>query len=287
MAIATFGPDVIKRNRLATVRAHRAFAVHRTLRATLTGNNLKIHLAIVQVHLYMGFLALFLGKFERPNERHLTTAGRVGTRYRARPNPCNDSGLAAALFLGYPHFGIEISDAPICLVAHPIAVVLHIGRQPAVARPIADACLFAARRIYRSPTIEEGGGLDHGLVNRYGHGVQVLGMRHQAQALGLKRQRAAAGKRIQKIDGLRAHALHYLGLRSIQHALVVGVLPHHKLFQNVEQPLALALLLRFSGKLLGMGARVIHKRRPNDSTRTCKRTTRPPKMQRGGVAVAD
>ena len=54
--------------------------------------------------------------------------------------------------------------------------------------------------------------------------------------------------------------LQNLGARLAQHLLVIRILPLDKPLDNAEQPLALLLLGILGRELLGMAARVVHKR---------------------------
>ncbi|MCY1371699.1 hypothetical protein D9M69_588540 [compost metagenome] len=78
---------------------------------------------------------------------------------------------------------------------------------------------------------------------------------------------------------------------ALQYRFVVGVLPPHKVFDDLEQSLALGLCLFLvdavaeAAALLVAG--VVDHLREDHGPRRCQRTPRPPQVQRAGVAVAD
>lgn len=183
------------------------------------------------------------------------------------------------------HFGIQMSNALERLLLHPLAVIAHILGQPSGAAPAARQRRRAG--MYWRLHSEFGRYLDHGLVYHDRHRVQVVGMGLQPQPLCLQGDGPASGKGIQQSGRVAAGGLHDLGLGCVQHLRVVGVLPHHQLFQNAEQTLPLGVLLLLSGELLRVAGRVVHQAGPDHRPRRRQRTPRPPQVQSGRVTVAD
>ena len=169
------------------------------------------------------------------------------------------------------HLGVEVPDAPLRLVAHPLAVVAHVSRKARRALPLRPRrpLPLAALRIHRRSPGELRRDLDHRLVDQHRHGVEVAGVRLQPQALRLQGDRAAAGERV--VEGgqdvaveqlLRARMVGVLGAgaaprlpdfvaRLLQHRLVGGVLPEHELLNDAEEPLALLLLGALGAEQVG------------------------------------
>ena len=184
----------------------------------------------------------------------------IGTLDGTCPNPGDDSCLSATLLLGNSHFGIQVADAAKGLIAHPIAVVGNIGGKARVALPARNRRLGTVLRVHRSIARELGWNLDHGLVDGHRDRIQILRICLEPQALSLERNRSTAGKWIEQGKRLVTDRLLDLGLRGIKHALIVRVLPHNELAQDVEQPLPLDGLLFRSWKFLGMRGRIINQR---------------------------
>ena len=131
----------------------------------------------------------------------------------------------------------------------------------------------------------------------------------QPQPLRLQRQRAAAGKGVVKggqpvgveqLGSLRVVPVQFahlapgtadFGAGTLQHLLVVGVLPLDQILDDAEQPLALEL--RFlpvhpvpeAAALLVAG--IVDHLRKDHRPRRRQRPPRPPQVQRAGVAMAD
>ena len=138
------------------------------------------------------------------NQRHLTPAGRVGTLYSPRPNPCDDRCLAAALLPGHLHLGVEMTDALVCLLLHPLAIIAHILCQALRSAPSLRHLTGSGIRVYGSHAGKPGRNLYHGLVNHHSHRVQVMGVGFQPQPLRLQRNRTATGKGVQQFRGIPA-----------------------------------------------------------------------------------
>ncbi|MCY1526753.1 hypothetical protein D9M68_617930 [compost metagenome] len=205
-----------------------------------------------------------------------------------------------------------MADALFGLRAHPRAVAAHVFGQSLRTRPVfAQLALLVTRqaRPHRRATGEARRDFDHGLVDGDGHRVEVAGVAFQPKALRFQRQRAAARKGVvkggqlvgvEKFSGLRVALVQFADLSpraadfsagALQHLLVVGVLPPHKVFDDLEQSLALGLCLFLvdavaeAAALLVAG--VVDHLREDHGPRRCQRTPRPPQVQRAGVAVAD
>lgn len=143
--------------------------------------------------------------------------------------------------------GVQFSDALVCFVFHPASVEFHVRGQTAVALPIVQFHTFLRIRIHRGFASEYGRYLDHRLVDRDGHRVQILGIRFETQALRLKRDGTASREWVKQCGQVAAHAVADLGFCCVERLLVIGVLPFDKLFQNFEKTFAF-LGLRFLGR---------------------------------------
>jgi hypothetical protein len=169
--------------------------------------------------------------------------------------------------------------------------------------------LAALQKAHRRPARELGRNLDHCLVDEHGHGVEVTGVSLQPQPLRLQRDGSATGKGIvqggqlvgvEQLGGLRVVLVQLahlppratnLGAGTLQHFFVCGVLPQHEVFDDFEQPLpldggVLFVLSVFEPAAL-LVAGIIDQLRKNHRPRRRQRSPRPPKVQRGGMPVAD
>ena len=279
--------DVLKVNRRPAVDARRALAVDGPLARRLAGRHLEAHLAALAERLHVPLLALLLGKVERAHEDRLVAAGGVGAPHRARPQPRDHGGLAAALLGRQLHLGVEAPDPAGGLVLHPVAVVLHVAGQAVVALPALHALAPARVGVHGGPARKQRRYLDHGLVDGHGNRVQVLRVGLKSQPLRLQRYGAAARERVQERRQVVSHALADLGLGGGQHALVVGVLPHHQILQDAEEPLALGGLLLLGGELLRVRRRVVHQGGPDHRAGGRQGAPRPPQVKCRWVPVAD
>src|SRR5579862_4014444 len=75
--------------------------------------------------------------------------------------------------------------------------------------------------------------------------------------------------------------------RPLQHGLVGGVLPLHEVFNDLEQPLTLLLLLLLRWKEIRERRWVVHHLREDNGARCGQRSPRPPEVKRARVTVAD
>ena len=242
----------------------------------------------VKLCLYPCFVALLFGQHKRTRQRHLTATGGVGAFDGARPDPRNDGGLAAALRVGYFYLGVQVPDAAERFPLHPLAVILHISGKPLRSLPAPGGIQFgAAVRVDRRLPGKPGRDLDHGLVDHYRHGVQVVGVGFQPQPLGFQRNSTAAGKGVQQGRRVIVGGAQDLCLGSRQHLRVVGVFPLDQLFQNAKQPLPLSVLGFLGGVQLRVSRGVVHKAGPYHSACRRQRTPCPPQMQGGRMPVPD
>ena len=72
-----------------------------------------------------------------------------------------------------------------------------------------------------------------------------------------------------------------------EHLFVRRVLPFHEVFDDSEEPLALLVHGFLCREFLGMAGRIVHQLGEQYRPAGCQRPSRPPKVQRGGVAMAD
>ena len=164
-------------------------------------------------------------------------------------------------------------------------------------------------RVHRRQVGKFGRNLDHRLVDEHRHGVEIGGVGLQPQPLRLQRDRAAAGKGVvqtgqfvgvEKLCRLRMLLVECtdlppgaadFGAGPLQHLLVGGVLPRHQLFEDLEKPLAFDRSVFFVHAVFETAtllvARIVDHLCKNDSACSRQRTSRPPKMQRARMAVAN
>ena len=127
---------------------------------------------MINLWLYPRFFSLLFRKDERACQRHLAATGRIGAFDRTRPDPGDDSCLAAALRGRDFYFWIEMPDAAERLLLHPLAVVAHIFRKALGALPGAVCPHTLLRlRVHGGKPCKAGRDLDHGLVDHDGDGV--------------------------------------------------------------------------------------------------------------------
>ncbi len=262
-----------------------------------------------------------LRQHKRRRQRHVhIPKRRIGALHRPRPQPSDHRELPPHIVLQigavlghlrrHFHLRIQVPDALLGFVAHPLAVVAHVLGQPLGALPLplhAQLAVFGHLRprfgVHRRHAGELGRNLDHRLVDKHRHGVQVRSVGLQPQPLRLQRQRAAAGERI--VEGrqpLRIEQFRGLGVvlvlrasappatpnlvaRLLQQRLVGGVLPLHKALNQPKQPLPLRLLRRLGGELLRPRSRIIHHLREDHRPRRRQRPPRPPQMQRARMPM--
>ena len=150
-------------------------------------------------------------------------------------------------------------DALESLLLHPLAVIAHICRKTGCALPAGVAAeTFLVFRIDRRHPRKPGRDLDHRLIDHDSDRVQVVSVCLQTEALRFQRNRSTTRKGIEQRRRVSAGRLHDLRFRSIQHFLVIGVLPLHQLFQNAEQALTLLVLLLLRREFLRMRGRIVH-----------------------------
>ena len=125
---------------------------------------------------YPGLFALFLAQPKGADQRHLCAAAGVGALYCARPQPGNHR-FAVAPRIQMPNFFLGA-------VAHPFAVVAHVGGQSGGPFPGAGAAHFGTvAGVHRRPVGKLGRDFNQGFVNHHRHRVQVAGVGFQAQPL--------------------------------------------------------------------------------------------------------
>ena len=120
-----------------------------------------------------------------------------------RPWYCWRSGPLPHHLRGDLDRRVQMPDAPLRLVAHPLPVVAHVLGEPLRPGPAAlDQGRLGRRsagpglRVDRRPASELGRDLDHRLVDEHRHRVEIAGVGLQPQALRLQRQGAASRKGI-------------------------------------------------------------------------------------------
>lgn len=142
-------------------------------------------------------------------------------------------------------------------------------------------------RVNRLPIQEALGYLKHGLLEGHGHRVEIAGVGRQAESECLEWDRSAAAERVEHLGQVAVARLEDLGAGLFQDALVVGCFPRDESFEDVKQPLAFALLIPLGGELVRVSGGVVDERRPQHRAGRGERSTGPPQVQRGGMAVAD
>ena len=155
----------------------------------------------------VGLLARLGGEHEGGSKRHVhLREGRIRTLHRARPQPSNDGELLADERLQVRpllrhlrrdlDLRIEMTDALLRLVAHPLAVVAHVLGEPLRAVPLSriQRLLCSRFRVHRWLAGELRRNLNHCLVDQHRHRIEVAGVALQAEPLRFERQRAAAGE---------------------------------------------------------------------------------------------
>ena len=103
--------DVWKFHRSSATGANGTLAIYRSFnfRFSLMMNTVACF-SIFKNRLHPGFFALLFREHEGTNQRHFTTAGRVGTLDGPGPDPGNDSGLTAALGGRHFHLGVQVAN---------------------------------------------------------------------------------------------------------------------------------------------------------------------------------
>ncbi len=234
-----------------------------------------------------GAPALLLRQHERIDQRDVTVPRRVRRAHRACPQPGYDRCLAAAVLARQGGLRVQVADATLGLVAHPAAVVAHVGGEALRARPTSQLGCTLLVGVHRGMVGEPGGYFDQRLVDQHRHRIQVRRMRLQAQTLRLQRDRPPPRKRIQNRRWIPVAARQNLRTGLRQHRGVVAVLPDHQPFDDPEQPPAFAVLRLGGREPVGARRRIIHQRREQHRPSGRQRTPRPPQMQRRRMPVAD
>ena len=154
--------------------------------------------------------ALLCRQLECGHQRHLHTAGGIGTRNGSRPQPRDDCGLAAFRLRG---LRVQMANALERLVAHPLAVVAYVGGKagrPSPGNALGLAVLAPADELARSHghrisggvhgrlSVELGRQLDERLVDKHGDGIEVRGYGTQPETLGFQRDGSAAREKGRK-----------------------------------------------------------------------------------------
>ena len=138
--------------------------------------------------------------------------------------------------------------------------------------------------MHRSATRKARRYLQHCLLDQHRHRVQVPRQRLQSQPLCLQRDGAAPTERVENWRRPVGEATIDLRPGLAQHSRVVAVLPFHKPFQNLEQPLPLRLLF---GRAQGIvSGRIIDQGCPDNRSRCRQRTTSPPQVQGTWMSMA-
>ena len=139
----------------------------------------------------------------------------------------------------------------------------------------------------RRTICELGRKLDQRLGDQDGDRVEIAGVRFKAEALRFERDRAAAAERVD--DGWQTVGIPApnFGSRFFEDLLVVRRFPRNQPLDDVEQPLPLALLVRFGGKQLRVSRRVINELGEQHSAACGERAARPPQMERAVGARAE
>ena len=244
----------------------------------------------------VGLLALLLPQPPLRDEGRLDAAGRVGAGDGPRPDPGDDGRLRSVGQLG-PR--VEVTDAPPCLLTHPLPVAAHVLGQAVRTGPAARAVVGAGED--RSTAGEARWDLDEGLVDEDGHGVEVGGVRLQAEPLGLQGDGAASGEGVEDRGRLIPRGAADLLPDLTHEVLIADVVPVHHAGDEGEQ----AAALRLHGPL-GGGLRVGLPRGPSRLQELLvalggvvdqlgeehgagggRGLAGPPQVQRGGVPLAD
>jgi len=167
---------------------------------------------------------------------------RVRTRHRPRPEPRNHRRFAAAMFLRQLHLRIQMADAFLRLVTHPLAVVTNILGQSRRTFPRAGRTELLPRLgVHRRFARKLRRDFNERLVDEHWHGIQIARVRLQSQPLRLQRNRTTAAERVVNRWRVAVARTHDLGASGVEHALIVRVLPLHQLANDFKQPFPLNL----------------------------------------------
>jgi hypothetical protein len=91
---------------------------------------------------------------------------------------------------------VEMPDPPLRLFPHPPTVVPHVGRQALHAMPGVEIAPQVVLRIDGRAGAEARRNLDHRLIDRHRHRVEVAGVGGETEPLRFERDAPAAGKRV-------------------------------------------------------------------------------------------
>jgi hypothetical protein len=224
ISLALFA-DVAQRNGCAADQAYRAGSAYRTVAwYPLRAADLEPD-ALFFPHRDrddVTLLAFLLTKPERFHQRHRPCTGWVGAGHGPRPDPSDDR----AIYTFDINLRVQMADAFLGLVAHPLSVAAHVLGQTRCAgpgQPFRDGTRkhwSVARPLRRD--------LDQRLVNQYRDRVQVGCMRLKPEPLCLKRDGPAAGERVEDRRGVAAGRPQDLLVRFPEQLLIVDFLPDHK-----------------------------------------------------------
>ena len=183
--------------------------------------------------------------------------------------------------VGILYLRIEVSNLLKRSLLHPCAVIAHILGESACARPVVlrelvPLCLWIHRRLTRELRRD----LDHRLVDHDGDRIEVMRVRLKPKPLCLQWNRPTARKGVKQRRWIPVRGRQDLRFRSIQNALIIGVLPFHELLEYAKEASPLLLLRLLRGELLWMCRWIIDERRPDHGTRRRRWLTRPPQMER-------
>ncbi|MDK3258350.1 hypothetical protein QOZ86_17735 [Blastococcus capsensis] len=185
-----------------------------------------------------------------------------------------------------------MADPLLRLIAHPLAVAAHVLGQPGGPRPVSEPRLRCTGE-HRRPAGELRRDLNESLVDQHRDRVEVGGVRLKPQPLGLERDRSTASERVEHRRWIAAGVAQDLLVGPGEELLVTGVLPDHKLLDQLVQPVALrdnpglAGVVVLDRQCLRPARRVVDQLGEQHRPGSGQRLTGPPEMQRRRVAVPD
>ena len=259
--------------------------------------------------------------------------GGVRALHGTRPEPSDHRELPAEVGLkvgaivyhlcGNLNPGVEVPNAPLGLIAHPLAIVADVLGQALSPAPnlfhcrgrggtqrvlnIRSSTLLCVRcgKTHRRHARKLGWDLDHGLVDQHRHGVQIASVALQPEALGLKGQGTATGERVMESGELirveqlgSARVIFVIGAGTaptlpnliaslLEQSFIRRILPQHQLLNQAKEALPLLGLRLLGREELRMGGGIIDQLGKDHGAGGGQGATRPPEVQRTGVTVAD